>query len=57
MRPSAATRTCFWSLGYRHGDLPESERAAAEVISIPVYLELTEAQREEVAGAIETFYR
>ncbi len=48
---------CFGSLGYRHGDLPESERAAAEVISIPVYPELTEAQREEVAGAIETFYR
>ncbi len=48
---------CFHSLGYHRGDLPESERAAAEVLSIPVYPELTEAQREEVASAIESFYR
>lgn len=48
---------CFRSLGYRRGDLPESERAAAEVISLPVYPELVQAQKDEVAAAVESFYR
>jgi dTDP-4-amino-4,6-dideoxygalactose transaminase len=39
-------------LGYRSGDLPESERAASEVLSIPMYPELTEAQIKRVADAI-----
>ncbi len=43
---------CFRSLGYRAGDFPESERATAEVLSIPVYPELTEGQRAEVVEAI-----
>ena len=43
---------CFRSLGYEAGDFPESERATAEVLSIPVYPELSEAQKEEVAEAI-----
>ncbi len=47
---------CFAELGYRRGDLPESERATSEVISIPIYPELTPEQREEVAGAVESFY-
>ena len=43
---------CFRSLGYEAGDFAESERATAEVLSIPVYPELSEAQKEEVAEAI-----
>jgi dTDP-4-amino-4,6-dideoxygalactose transaminase len=39
-------------LGYRSGDLPESERAASDVLSIPMYPELTEAQIKRVADAI-----
>ena len=47
---------CFAYLGYRDGQCPESERAAKEVISIPIYPELTRGQLDEVAGAIRDFY-
>jgi dTDP-4-amino-4,6-dideoxygalactose transaminase len=47
---------CFAYLGYAAGDFPESERAAAEVISIPVYPELEAGERARVAEAIEGFY-
>ncbi len=43
---------CFASLGYKAGDLPEAERAAAECLSLPVYPELTEEQQRYVAGAL-----
>ena len=39
-------------LGYDEGDLPHTEQAAREVLSIPMYAELTEAQLEWVASAI-----
>ncbi|MFN2566788.1 MAG: DegT/DnrJ/EryC1/StrS family aminotransferase [Gemmatimonadaceae bacterium] len=47
---------CFSYLGHRRGAFPEAERAAAEVVSLPIYPELTRAQLEEVAGTIRTFY-
>ena len=47
---------CFAYLGYRKGACPEAERAAREVISIPVYPELTRAQQDEVIDAIRGFY-
>jgi dTDP-4-amino-4,6-dideoxygalactose transaminase len=40
---------CFSSLGYKEGDLPESERAAKECMSLPVYPELTDEQQDYVA--------
>jgi len=48
---------CFASLGYQEGSLPTSERTAREVLSLPIYSELTRAQLEAVAGAIREFYR
>jgi dTDP-4-amino-4,6-dideoxygalactose transaminase len=39
-------------LGYGAGDLPHTEKAAAEVLSIPMYAELTQAQLEWVAASI-----
>jgi dTDP-4-amino-4,6-dideoxygalactose transaminase len=47
---------CFSYLGYRRGSCPEAERAAGEVISLPIFPELTRGQLEEVAGAVRTFY-
>ena len=47
---------CFAPLGYRTGQLPDSELAAKEVLSLPVYPEMTEAMREEVAAAILGFF-
>jgi dTDP-4-amino-4,6-dideoxygalactose transaminase len=47
---------CFAYLGYKQGACPESERAAREVISLPVFPELTRAQLDEVAAAVRAFY-
>ena len=43
---------CFASLGYGRGDFPEAEAAAGDVLSLPVFPELTEAQQEHVIGAV-----
>ena len=48
---------CFSHLGYRPGRLPESERASAEVLSLPVYPELTRGQLDCVIETIAGFYR
>ncbi|HLA91372.1 MAG TPA: DegT/DnrJ/EryC1/StrS family aminotransferase [Gemmatimonadaceae bacterium] len=47
---------CFAYLGYRKGACPESEKAANEVISLPVYPELTRAQADEVIAAVRGFF-
>jgi dTDP-4-amino-4,6-dideoxygalactose transaminase len=47
---------CFAYLGYREGEFPESERAAREVLSLPVFPELTEAQREQVVRVVRGFF-
>ncbi len=47
---------CFEYLGYARGAFPESEKASAEVISLPIYPELTSSQLDEVIGAIREFY-
>jgi dTDP-4-amino-4,6-dideoxygalactose transaminase len=47
---------CFRYLGYQRGSLPESEAATAEVLALPVYPELTDAQQERVADTVARFY-
>jgi dTDP-4-amino-4,6-dideoxygalactose transaminase len=47
---------CFAHLGYQQGDFPESERAAAETLALPVYPELSEAQLAHVVAAVAEFY-
>ncbi len=48
---------CFSYLGCKEGDFPESEKAAKEVLAIPVYPELTDEQLQYVAGKIEEFVK
>src|SRR2546430_15858613 len=50
-------QNCFSHLGYKRGRLPEAERAAGEVISLPIYPELTRDQVDYVADTIRGFYR
>ena len=50
-------QTCFAYLGYKKGDLPQSELAASRVLALPLYPELTQTQQEMVVGAIGDFYR
>jgi len=47
---------CFAYLGYKKGSCPESERAAAEVLSLPIYPELTPAQLDEVIEGVRAYY-
>ena len=47
---------CFANLGYHEGDCPEAERAAKEVLALPIYPELPAAQRDYVAETILRFY-
>ncbi|MGC8832519.1 MAG: DegT/DnrJ/EryC1/StrS family aminotransferase [Armatimonadota bacterium] len=45
----------FAGLGYKEGDFPESEKAAREVLSIPVFPELSEEQLHHVARLMLEF--
>ena len=47
---------CFSYLEYQKGSVPESERAAGEVLSLPVFPELTAAQRDEVVDGVRSFF-
>lgn len=43
---------CFQSLNYGPGSLPRTERAAAEVLSLPIFPELTAAEQERVVARL-----
>jgi dTDP-4-amino-4,6-dideoxygalactose transaminase len=43
---------CFADLGFKEGDLPESERASREVLALPIYPELHEGEIRYVAKSV-----
>lgn len=47
---------CFECLGYKEGDFPVSENASKEVISLPVFGELTDTELNEVVDSVKGFY-
>jgi len=47
---------CFKELGYKKGDFPVSEKAAKEVLALPIYPELTPAAIKHVVATIAGFY-
>lgn len=49
-------QTCFSDLGYKKGDFPNSERAAQEVLALPMYPELSAEQQDYIVEAIKDFY-
>ena len=46
---------CFRYLGYKQGDFPESEKAADEVLALPIYPELSDQMKDYVAETILRF--
>ena len=47
---------CYEALGYHKGDFPVAEQAAQEVLSLPIYPELTAAQISYVVETIKQFF-
>ena len=48
---------CFSYLKHAPGDFPQSERAAAETLALPIYPELTQTQLDHVVASVAAFYR
>jgi dTDP-4-amino-4,6-dideoxygalactose transaminase len=48
---------CFTYLGYSKGDFPEAEKAAGEILALPIYPELIREMQDAVVDAILTFLR
>jgi dTDP-4-amino-4,6-dideoxygalactose transaminase len=47
----------YASLGYKAGDFPVAEKASREVLSLPMFPELTDGQIQRVADVVREFFR
>ena len=50
-------QNCYQYLGYRKGSFPVSEQAAEEVLSLPIYAELSQEHQAYVVQMIGEYYR
>ena len=49
-------QTAMGLLDYKAGDLPVTERVAGEILSLPMYAELTAEEVEYIADSVKAFY-
>jgi dTDP-4-amino-4,6-dideoxygalactose transaminase len=47
----------YASLGYKPGDFPVAEKAAREILSLPIYPEMTDKQVQRVTDVVKEFFR
>ena len=47
---------CFEYLGYKEGDLLESEKASRETLALPIFPEITQKEQDYVIGHIKNFF-
>ncbi|MEZ6088716.1 MAG: DegT/DnrJ/EryC1/StrS family aminotransferase [Pirellulaceae bacterium] len=47
---------CFTHVAYKKGSLPQTERAAAEILNLPIFPELTVAEQERVVASLKSFF-
>ena len=47
----------FKELGYNAGDLPRSEKISEEVMSLPVFPEMTDEQTDFVIDQVKEYFR
>jgi dTDP-4-amino-4,6-dideoxygalactose transaminase len=45
----------YQHLGYKTGDFPVTERVAREIVSLPMFPQLTHSQQNEVVAAVKEF--
>lgn len=50
-------QACFADLGYKKGQFPVTEKACEEVLALPVFPELSDAQMERVADVVLAFHK
>ncbi len=49
-------QACYQGLGYQTGSLPETEKAANEILHLPIFPGLREDEQAQVVDTIKTFY-
>jgi dTDP-4-amino-4,6-dideoxygalactose transaminase len=48
---------CFSYLGHKEGDFPAAEKAAQEVLALPIYPELKSGQQDYIVSSVQSFYK